>query len=65
MSTSPTIGVVVPAYMPPMYSTLGPVTVAGLWGGHNPTFHPWRKRKPPTPQRWKTTQLPGPHSGRF
>jgi hypothetical protein len=55
-SSNVSIGVDVSAYTPPLYSAVGPVKVDGLWHESNPTFHPWRQRKLPTVQRWKTAQ---------
>jgi len=59
------IPVIVQIVMPTLYCAAGQVDVASLWSPARPQTHLWRSAKPPRRTTWETTQLPGPHSGRF
>lgn len=58
-------GVIVTVATPAVFVAFGVVQVAGLWRQPRPRQQVMRVNKPPRMHGWKTTQLPGPHSGRF
>ena len=63
--SSANFGVIVTVVTPAIFTALGVVEVAGLWHQPRPRQQVMRVNKPPRMHEWKTTQLPGPHSGRF
>lgn len=65
MAPTPPMAVIARVTMSSLACALGAVQVSSTWGERRPVLHAWRGLKAGVPHIWKTTNLPGPTSGKF